>query len=207
MKAKFLRNGYPNRFIESTIRLYHRRKTNPSNAPLVENRTFIKCLFVNEKSKRLYVSFLRKLGLHEIVNPWFHGGRSLKRIFHPPKEKLSCDVNCKFCAMGDKRNMCCTKFVIYQINCAYCDEIYVGQTKRLVKSRLNEHLFLNSPESAVREHFTLKHPGFEPSIKWKLLHSGVSNYQKRLVLEALYISNVDPTKLMNNCKGINLNIL
>ena len=41
----------------------------------------------------------------------------------------------------------------------------------------------------------------------KILHSGFGNYQKRLVLESLHINSVDPTILMNNCKGIQLNII
>ena len=203
IRTKFLNNGYPKRFVERCIQLFKRRVDGGGVCVERErsNKKYIKCPYANEEITRHYKSFFKRLGLSEKIVPWFHGGPPLKRIFHPPKEKLTCTSDCKFCVISEKPQMCHFKDVIYQIECQICRQIYIGETQRMIKSRINEHMFLNFSNSAVRDHFTSDHPNSEISVKWKILHFNVRHFQKRLVLESMYIKSVNPNVLMNNCNG------
>ena len=164
IRKKFLNNGYPRRFVDNTIRIFQQRRID--SRPDYSSRNYIKCPYVNEATKRRYITFFNRLGISETYLPWFHGGLSLKRIFHPPKEKVKCSTNCKFCEISEKTNLCHTKNVIYQITCDICDQVYIGQSQRMIKSRINEHIFLRSTESAVKSHFSTSHPSRVISVKW-----------------------------------------
>ena len=204
---RFALNGYPKRFIERAISAHKRKATHVDGVGTSEENKLvsIKCPYIDEESKRKYLALFRRIGIMDYIRPWFDGGKSLRKQFHPPKERVQCKSDCKFCAICSRSNLCNRKNVIYKIKCNMCDKLYIGQTHRHISSRINEHIFLKS-DSAVREHFTQDHPGIclQTNVEWDLLRSGVFHYHKRLVLESMYIGNYSSDHLMNGCKGVNI---
>ena len=60
---------------------------------------------------------------------------------------------------------------MYISHCDSCNEVYVGETGRLLRVRLHEHLDQKPPSSAFLKHFTEeKHALFKLNTE-KLLHS------------------------------------
>ena len=172
-----------------------------------EEKTILDLLWITTTRNLLSVPLLpnntkdfNKLGITDLIFPWFYGGRNFRRHFHPPKERPICKENCKFCALNGKTNMCYQKNVIYEIRCTICQMKYIGETQRMVRSRLNEHIFLNS-ESAVKDHFKDDHPNasITSSISWRILHSGIKHYKQRQTLEAMYIKQANSALM--NCVG------
>ena len=76
--------------------------------------------------------------------------------------------------------------LVYKIPCADCEFVYVGQTKRDLKSRVAEHIRAAKnaePEkSAFREHLML----FDHRIKWgeSTVLKYVNSYRRRLIAES-----------------------
>ena len=87
--------------------------------------------------------------------------------------------------------------VVYKICCKDCDASYVGQTKRQLKTRLNEHIknsSLNTLKHTVITEHTLE---YNHTFDWqnKKILDFETNYYKRLISEMIHI------KLQTN--GIN----
>ena len=79
--------------------------------------------------------------------------------------------------------------IVYKIECNNCDALYVGQTKRHLKTRINEHInnkkLSESRHTVVTNHIMeLKH-----SFNWQntIILDSEPNYNKRLISEMLYI--------------------
>jgi len=85
----------------------------------------------------------------------------------------------------------CNKNVVYKLECKNCDVAYIGQTKRRLHTRINEHRNdinkINSNHSVVTEHRLENNHEFDwdnPTIldKDKL-------YYRRLISEMIYIKS------------------
>jgi hypothetical protein len=79
--------------------------------------------------------------------------------------------------------------VVYKIECNNCEATYVGQTKRHLKTRINEHMNnkkLDESRHSVITNHTIE---FNHSFKWqdtKIIDSE-PNYNKRIISEMLHI--------------------
>ena len=87
---------------------------------------------------------------------------------------------------------------IYHIHCEQCDKDYVGETSRLLETRVKEHLSKNS--SAVHEHCQLTGHSVDSS-KTKVLATE-SNTFKRRIREAIEIKLRKPS--LNRDNGFEL---
>lgn len=145
---------------------------------------------------------INRSGLREKVRLWFYTGRPLRRVLHPPKEKVTCQTNCETCKTTSIPNNCDRKNLVYQVNCTICKKIYIGETKRPLKQRINEHISDKS-YSAINEHFKAEHPTYniKNSISWEIRHNNLPYEQKRRIIESLYI-NQHKDNLMNGCINI-----
>ena len=91
--------------------------------------------------------------------------------------------------------------LVYKITCADCEFVYVGQTKRDLKSRVAEHnraVKNAEPEkSAECEHLML----FDHCINWKksTVLKYVNSYRRRLIAESWFI-NAHPN-VINRADG------
>ncbi len=85
--------------------------------------------------------------------------------------------------------------LVYNIHCNYCQAVYCGQTKRKLKTRINEHKYAltrNHIDSQVAEHaFQTKHDinWSKPKIKY---HE--NNKRARIFLESY---DIEKTKSQN----------
>lgn len=195
---RFKSNGYPSSFIQQTIRQSERRLHSTNQRP--QQLAYVRFPFTSEAIKRKVKSLIRRVGLSETVKPWFDCGPSLRRIFHPPKERQLCASDCEFCRISSRPHQCLLKNVIYRIDCQLCHLVYVGETKRQILYRLREHTTTGSGDSTVSQHFMQQHAGSPINIKWDVLHRGARRYQTRKTLEAIYIAE-HQGRLMNGCAG------
>lgn len=85
--------------------------------------------------------------------------------------------------------------LIYQVNCSQCNKIYIGQTKQLLKNRLNQHKLAISQHkknnTALSNHALENFHTFDFK-NTKIIHKE-NNISKRLFLEMCYIKNNDKT--------------
>jgi len=79
--------------------------------------------------------------------------------------------------------------VVYKINCQDCEASYVGQTKRMLNTRISEHrnhIKRNSPQTSVITDHRLE---FNHEFDWdnvEVLDEEI-NYNKRLISEMIHI--------------------
>ena len=81
--------------------------------------------------------------------------------------------------------------IVYKICCTNCPAVYIGQTKRALKNRINEHKKCSNPDSVISQHINK----FNHIFHWdkiKILDKE-SNLKKRLLSEMLYINSTDYT--------------
>ena len=96
---------------------------------------------------------------------------------------------------------------VYCIKCLNCNKLYIGETKRYFKTRLNEHKSyvqkVDIEKSPIAEHVHhLNH-----TIDWngsKVLVS-CDDFYKRKLSEALVIRGYSETLLFNRDKELNIN--
>src|ERR1700739_4330878 len=97
----------------------------------------------------------------------------------------------------DKTTVDSSNNVVYKICCKDCDASYVGQTKRQLKTRLNEHI-KNSNSNSTKHTVITEHAlQYNHTFDWqnKKILDCETNYYKRLISEMIHI------KLQTN--GIN----
>ena len=98
---------------------------------------------------------------------------------------------------------CQTKCAVYKLICNICKQIYIGETKRFIKSRIVEHLKFDK-QSAVIKHFEFLHPtaNIVQSVTWCILTTAI-NDNLRKCMECIYI-NVERQVIMNGCDCIEM---
>ena len=199
---RFRKNGYPWNFLNRCLTNFNSNRKRSSRDRPADGSVFLRVPFVNEAMKRKMINLTKRSGLGDSVKLCFSGGRSLKKVFHPPKEKFRCN-DCDICKMGKLPYRCRQKFVVYQITCNLCQKQYIGETARAIGTRIKEHLFKATSYSAVQYHFTDEHIGITPSgnIQWEILHGRLFEYSRRRVMEGLHIYRASADSLINGCKG------
>ena len=97
----------------------------------------------------------------------------------------------------DKTTVDSSNNVVYKICCKDCDASYVGQTKRQLKTRLNEHIKNGNSNSAKHTVITEHALEYNHTFDWqnKKILDRETNYYERLISEMIHI------KLQTN--GIN----
>ncbi len=79
-----------------------------------------------------------------------------------------------------------------------CGAVYVGQTRRTMRSRIVEHA--KGPESHVHTHMMGHNRDNSLCFKWRILD--IRGYlSTRLAMEAMHIKRFTNNSLMNNCDG------
>ena len=169
----FLQNGYPLRFIFSTIHnriKYHINKFNNLNKNKDDTeKKFFTIPYVNTISERFI----------PIVNMF-----NCKLAFTIPNTLRS------FIRRGkDDLEHVQSQNVVYRISCDDCDASYVGQTKRQLKTRLHEHVsdinISSKSPSVISNHRMVENHNF----KWDKVEilDIEPSYNKRLISEMVHI--------------------
>ena len=75
--------------------------------------------------------------------------------------------------------------VVYKFTCKSCPASYVGETKRALRTRINEHKKNNNPEAVVYQHTK----NFSHEFDWNNVKiiDYESNYKKRIISEMIHI--------------------
>ena len=203
--SRFRSNGYPNHFLRKIVRDFDSPRYDKADTP--KPLCYITFPFLNETWKRKLTKVVKGAKLHNLVGLYFNPGRPLHKTFRPHIDRLTCGSDCMTCAMSTTKNRCYSKGAIYQITCDICGQVYIGETGRTLHSRILEHIDLtHNLKSTVSRHLFHAH-SIQPANKftWRILHTGVYNVSKRLILESLYIRQASAT-LMNENAGVFLNL-
>ena len=196
--SRFLNNFYPIDFLKKCLFMYIRNNiTHRREKIKYDDYNFIRIPFYNEYFYQRFQSILRDLDLHNHIK-FFYKTSTLKNIFKSPKENIICHTDCAFCKISLHNNICFMKNVIYKISCKICNAYYIGQTARLLKTRIHEHF--TKHDSAVYTHFSNLHANHNifDVFDFDVLHANLPNQNKRLTVETLYI-NDQRSSLMNGC--------
>ena len=140
----FLLNGYPSRVVKRSIfKVKHMEKQyNPNKNPAKQdNLTYISLPYIDDDLSRKINGKIRSSGL-PIKIAW-QKGQSVSNILirsalNPPTCP-SGNKTCFTCESGLK-GFCTQRNVVYEIKCMLCQDTYIGETKRQVRLRFNEHL-------------------------------------------------------------------
>lgn len=183
----FLNNDYPLDFIFKTIN--NRIKFLLHKQTIKQNNDLINTNTINKKQSWFTIPYIpgvsdkfKYIIKNLDVKLSFYSLTKLDKFIKVQKDPLPTLAN---------------KNVVYKINCSHCDASYVGQTKRKLGTRVDEHRrqinWTNNNISVISEHRLQYNHDFD----WKRVQilDTESFLSKRLISEAIYI------KLQNN--GIN----
>jgi hypothetical protein len=159
---QFISNGYPRKFINSCIRSRRNiRNEESSSTPWV---TLPYISNVSEATARI----LRNLNIKVAHKPKNNLGPILSKV-KDPIENL------------EKTG------VVYSIPCRNCDKKYIGETGKMLKSRLHEHfLALKRGDSLSQIWNHCSELGHEVAFNETSVLAMSNDKQERLFLEAIY---------------------
>ena len=196
---KFKDNKYPSNFI-----FHNNRNNSQTERVMNEVSTFIKIPYLSEVQKMSISRIHQRLNLHNSIRLVFTTEKSLSWLFRKSKPVQECTTSCISCSTSEKPGNCFIKFAVYKITCKICNSIYIGQTGRIMRNRILEHI--NKGDTHVSFHMASHGPqASSHSLSWCILATEPT-YFKRLALESLLIERhlKKNHSLINGCKGRDL---
>jgi len=195
-----LQNDYPVLFLISCLSSYiFKNFTSEKKSTKNNNCIYVKTTFLNEFFCTRFSNILKRLNLNDVVK-FYYTTNSLDSIFKPPKEKNICDSSCKICKLSNG-NICFLKNTIYNVECNICKLRYIGQSSRLLKTRIFEH-FTKSNSAVFQHHFeTYTDLHIFDIFNVTVLHANIVQDFKRLFIESYYIKK-HRQFLMNGCVSV-----
>ena len=156
--AALQQSGYPRDFIMKTVKQHNRRKERTTEVTEEESKP-------NKKINLPYIQGtseqLRRTFNKYNIKTTFYTPTSLRSLLSKPRDPIPKE---------DRNN------VIYQLDCKDCEAVYVGETKRTLNIRTNEHISAVKPASQ-RSH-TAEHC-------WKYNHDFDCNKKEYWILKEL----------------------
>ena len=179
IEALFRHNGYPNKLIQRTkhkvllARETHNKShtSNKNRDKVTPNRgdrqdtTYISLPYVDETLARRVVGAVRSSGLKARV-AWSSGKTLAKHAIRSALESPPCPAGTKRCNTCEAGlpGRCHTKNVVYKITCNLCEDssaFYIGESKRRVRDRFNEHIRdakHKTDNTPLGDHVKRRHP-------------------------------------------------
>ena len=151
------KTGYPKEFIQRTVEKHHRRKEQPRGRPEEEPKQTksINLPYPQGLSEQLK----RALNKHNI-KATFYTLTTLRSLLSKPKDHIPKE---------DRNN------VVYQLNCKDREAFYVGEAKRTLNIRAEEHI--TAIKSASKKSYTAEHCWkYNHDFDWK--HKKVLDFEK-----------------------------
>ena len=178
IKDTLLKNGYPLSFIDKCIREFFNRKFNPKRPKQTQTKPSTYLLF------RLpylgSISYHIEKELHQYTKT--HLPDSKLRFIHNTN-KLKQQFLIK-----DRQRQLTRSNIVYRLNCS-CGSFYIGQTRRNLVKRLEEHQ--SSPNSEVCNHLQ-SNPSHRVDFHNPQILTSCPDKHKLLILESLYIQLLKP---------------
>ena len=168
-----VRNGYPIEFITANI---EKRKSKILH--IIDSKTNNDSISVNNLIQSICLLF--KSNFHIISGML----KKFNIVFIPIVIK---DLTSLIKLGKDKTDKLEQMSFVYEISCSDCSATYVGETKRTLKTRINEHKKHRNENSVVSLHESeMKH-----SFDWKSVRilDNEHNYKKRLISEMIHIKS------------------
>ena len=161
IKDLLQKNGFPAHVVEETMCQSEKRKPTAKDRHCTlrnRNCVYVKLPFVSDEVQRRTCTILKRYGLPiKVVNLQ---GRSLKdRLIRSALTPKTCPVreefqrqqnatkrsrgkprdDCISCLAGLDPSKCSQLNTVYALQCSFCGEEYIGETRRSVRKRLGEH--------------------------------------------------------------------
>ena len=142
-----------------------------------KDKLFISLPFIDDTLTRKVDTALRSVGLN-LTASWKNDNTLTKRLVRSALERPPCRAGnrfCRTCASG-LNGRCTIKNVVYEITCNRCSQIYIGETKRCIRYRFDEHFRdakNRSQPMPLGDHMITCHPSESVS-------SAVSSYSSPL---------------------------
>ena len=198
IKSLFLSNGYPERFITNIQAKTKREKPNSNTKQ--PKTTYITLPYIDDHLSRKVNNAARKSDL-KIKIAWKGGKTLASTLVRSALEQPPCPrgnrKSCHTCDAGAV-GKCHLKNVVYQITCHLCSAIYIGETRRRVRTRFMEHLGDARNKrfgTHLGDHVKDKHPDAtitNDMFKIKLLHTHIKDAAQLKIIESLEIRNRKP---------------
>ena len=202
MENLFLKNGYPHNLIKKKIhesgrptRRAQAAATNP------QDTTYVRLPYIDDQLARKVEGAVRSSGL-PLRPAWTNGNTLKQKLVRSSLEGPACPggKRCHACKAGLK-GRCTSKNVVYKITCQICaasEPFYVGETKRHIRLRFNEHrrnAINKTPGTPLGEHMTQQHPNTQVSDQSFLIEiiRRCRDGADRKIAEAVTIKTLNPT--------------
>lgn len=177
IKSFLLKNNYPKKLIDKILLKKHITPNIQNTEQNTEQPKipYLKIPFVKDLSEKI----ARELK-HDSFSIAFKNENTLRKLFTKQKTPTPKEMQSN---------------VIYKIPCLECDGVYIGQTKRYLKTRISEHirsvrptnLIHNTNKTALAEHFEKEQHQFNFDDTSVLAKQ--TNYKKRILNEMVEIQN------------------
>ena len=155
----------------------------------------------NSKLQRRYQKDIKRQGLKiKVVEK---AGVAIKKLLQrsDPFKSRKCERgDCPVCR-EDGKGPCDRQSVIYDIKCAECNDIYIGETSRSAYSRGKEHmksLAKKEERSALWKHCKEKHNSQMQKFEMNVTGSYSNDAMLRQISEGVRIGQVPEGSLMNS---------
>ena len=196
-------NGYSPQLLKRLLRdvRFSRRKNN-RKTPKMGDDGYLTLPYIDEKLLHKVKYVVKKSGLNVRI-AWRNENKLKNRLVHSSFTPPRCPggTRCNLCK-SDFVGQCTQKNVVYLLHCKLCRDDgvtadYVGETKRPLRLRYNEHLrdIMNRKEDTpMGDHFRTAHPGIDitaPPIGAKVLFRA-RDHPDRKIAESLFIRNLRP---------------
>ena len=161
IKELFANNGYSMKTIDRA--LFHCKTSSaPQKRISRQPATRIVLPFIDDQLARKVHAVVRGSGERDLGLSWKNGNTLKHHLVKSALKPPPCPggARCHACAAG-LRGRCHTSGVVYRLTCTLCQKTYIGETGRMVRLRLNEHLRdanNRRQDSPWGDHFREEHP-------------------------------------------------
>ena len=176
--------------------VHHKQRLNTTQ----QSVTYITLPYIDDQLSRKINNVAQKSELH-IKIAWKGGKTLANTLIRSTLEQPPCPRGnrntCHACEAG-VAGKCHLKNVVYQITCTLCSSIYIGETRRRVRTRFMEHLGdARNKRSGTHlgDHVRETHPDdiiTNDTFKIRLLHTHIKDAAQMKITESLEIRNRRP---------------
>ena len=146
---RFISNGYPRSLVHRI--LTQRGERNMTRKPInTKPIIYLKLPFLNDRISDAINSSIKTAHLPAHICIAFSCGKPLWKYFPSGNAKSPCGSHC-ICGSG---SICHSKNIVYKVSCKICNDTYIGETHRTLRSRMLEHL---KRQSNVSRHYADSH--------------------------------------------------
>ena len=185
---KLINNGYPTGSIQRAIRNNCKNKPRRSTHRKTSKLTF-QIPFVNDQFDK---QVKRALQRHHIDARVVHPGpQTLLQLAKPRTKPPGCSL--RSCPIPHLN--CTTTFVVYEVKCLICKEIYIGSTTRALHQRAKEHLAAakkHDESSALGVHYRIQHVTDPPQLEFRIVRLTKKDELRLRIEEAIAIKKLLP---------------